>query len=331
MRLRLTDVAEQAGVSEATVSRVLNNKPGVGTRTRNNVLTALDVLGYERPPTLRRHAVGLIGLIVPELDNPIFPLYAQTITTVLSGSGYTPVLCTQSPSGVSEDEYIDMLTERGVAGIMFVSGLNSDTHAEVDRYHELIDKNLPLAFITGQPKGIDAPTFSADDTHAARTAVEHLVSLGHSDIGLISGPEKFWPVKRKIEGYQQGMRDIGPERIELTLFSEQGGYAAAERLLDKGVTGILCGSDMMALGAVRAAQNRGLSVPGDVSIVGYDDSPLISHTSPSLTTLRQPVRDIATAATRALLEAIDGASTPTAEYLFRTELIVRSSTGAPRT
>ncbi|MFC4335301.1 LacI family DNA-binding transcriptional regulator [Salininema proteolyticum] len=327
MRLRLTDVAEQAGVSEATVSRVLNDKPGVGARTRENVLTALDVLGYERPASLRRHAVGLIGLILPELDNPIFPLYAQTIATVLAGSGYTPVLCTQSPSGVSEDEYIDMLTERGVAGMAIVSGMNSDSTASSERYRELVEKKLPLAFITGQPEGIEAPAFSADDAHAARTAVEHLASLGHTEIGLISGPEKYTPVKRKLDGYRKAVQKVGPEHIELTLFGEQGGYAAAERLIDRGVTGIVCGSDMMALGAVQAAADRGLRVPDDLSVVGYDDSPLIAHTSPPLTTLRQPVRDIATAATRSLLESIDGAATPTAEYLFRTELVVRGSTG----
>ncbi|WP_372451668.1 LacI family DNA-binding transcriptional regulator [Glycomyces salinus] len=328
MRLRLSDIAQQAGVSEATVSRVLNDKPGVGAQTRQSVLTALDVLGYERPPSLRKHAMGLIGLVVPELENPIFPLYAQTVSNVLAGSGYTPVLCTQTPGGVSEDEYVDMLRERAVAGIIFVSGLHADTTASTDRYRELQDKRLPIAFITGHPEGIEAASFSCDDTAAARTAVEHLAGLGHKRIGLVSGPDRYWPVQRKIRGYRAAMQHLGPELIELTLFGEQGGHAAAARLIERGATAVVCGSDMMALGAIRAAEEAGLRVPADFSVVGYDDSPLIAHTNPPLTTVRQPVRDIATAAARTLLDEIAGQQTPSSEYLFRPELVVRGSTGA---
>src|SRR6187402_3297323 len=111
-RARLADIARQAGVSEATVSRVLNDKPGVSPDTRQAVLTALDVLGYERPERLRKRSAGLVGLVVPELDNPIFPAFAQVIESVLAQSGYTPVLCTQTAGGVSEDEYVDMLLDR---------------------------------------------------------------------------------------------------------------------------------------------------------------------------------------------------------------------------
>jgi DNA-binding LacI/PurR family transcriptional regulator len=328
MRLRLSDIARQAGVSEATVSRVLNDKPGVGQQTRQSVLTALDVLGYERPQALRKHAIGLIGLVVPELENPIFPLYAQTISNVLAGSGYTPVLCTQTPGGVTEDEFVDMLRERAVAGIIFVSGLHADTTASTERYQELKDKRLPVAFVTGHPEGVEAASFSCDDTVAARIAVEHLAGLGHTRIGLVSGPDRYWPVRRKLNGYRAAMQGVGPELIELTLFGEQGGYAAASRLIDRGATAVVCGSDMMALGAIRAAEERGLQVPADFSVVGYDDSPLIAHTNPPLTTVRQPVRDIATAAARALLDEIAGQPTPSSEYLFRPELVVRGSTGA---
>nr|BFF23161.1 LacI family DNA-binding transcriptional regulator [Glycomyces mayteni] len=262
------------------MSRVLNDKPGVGQQTRQSVLTALDVLGYERPQALRKHAIGLIGLVVPELENPIFPLYAQTISNVLAGSGYTPVLCTQTPGGVSEDEFVEMLRERAVAGIIFVSGLHADTSASTERYQELKDKRLPVAFVTGHPEGVEAASFSCDDTVAARIAVEHLAGLGHQRIGLVSGPDRYWPVRRKISGYRAAMQHVGPELIELTLFGEQGGHAAASRLIDRGATAVVCGSDMMALGAIRAAEERGLNVPQDFSVVGYDDSPLIAHTNP---------------------------------------------------
>src|SRR5690242_9963315 len=121
MRTRLSDIATQAQVSEATVSRVLNDKPGVSADTRQAVLTALDALGYERPARLRKRSAGLVGLVVPELDNPIFPAFAQVIDDALASRRFTPVLCTQSPGGISEDEYVESLLDHGVAGILFVS------------------------------------------------------------------------------------------------------------------------------------------------------------------------------------------------------------------
>src|SRR5688500_19562187 len=127
MRARLADIAQQAEVSEATVSRVLNDRPGVSSETRQAVLTALDVLGYERPSRLRRRSAGLVGLVVPELENPIFPAFAQVIDDALAARRFTPVLCTQSPGGISEDEYVESLLDHGVAGILFVSGRHADT------------------------------------------------------------------------------------------------------------------------------------------------------------------------------------------------------------
>ena len=109
MKLRLADIAQHAEVSEATVSRVLNGKPGVAALTRQAVLTSLDVLGYDRPSRLRRKSAGLVGLVMPELTNPIFPAFAQIIETALARQGFTPVLCTQTPGGVHEDDYVTML------------------------------------------------------------------------------------------------------------------------------------------------------------------------------------------------------------------------------
>ncbi|MFG2040338.1 LacI family DNA-binding transcriptional regulator [Dactylosporangium sp. NPDC048998] len=331
-RARLADIARQAEVSEATVSRVLNDRPGVSADTRHAVLTALDVLGYERPERLRKRSAGLVGLVTPELENPIFPLFAQVIESALARHGYTPVLCTQTPGGVTEDEYVEMLLDRAVAGIIFVSGLHADTTADHDRYRKLIDRPLPIVMVTGLVPGLEAPCISCDDVRASELAVDHLASLGHTRIGLISGPERYLPVQRKILGYREAMLRHGlVNNIELSLFGVEGGHAAADRLLDRGVTGLVCGSDLMALGAVRAARSRGLSVPRDVSVVGYDDSPLIAFTDPPLTTLRQPVRAMSNAAAQSLVDAINGQPSPHSEYLFAPELVVRGSTGiAPR-
>jgi len=333
MRARLSDIARQAEVSEATVSRVLNDRPGVAPETRQAVLTALDVLGYERPARLRKRSAGLVGLVVPELDNPIFPAFAQVIESTLAQAGYTPVLCTQTPGGVTEDEYVEMLLDRQVSGIVFVSGLHADTTADHERYRTLLARPLPIVLINGYAPGIPAPFVSCDDREACELAVSHLVALGHRRIGLITGPDRFVPVQRKVAGFKAAMRRLlGTsdeelrELTELSLFGVEGGEAAAARLLERGVTGLVCGSDLMALGAIRAARQRGISVPEQLSVVGYDDSPLIAFTDPPLTTMRQPVTAMSVAAVRALVDEIHGHAAPHTEYVFRPELVVRGST-----
>jgi DNA-binding LacI/PurR family transcriptional regulator len=333
MAARLADIAAQAKVSEATVSRVLNGKPGVADSTRQAVLTALDVLGYERPTRLRRKSAGLVGLIVPELANPIFPAFAQVIETALARHGFTPVLCTQTPGGVHEDDYTQMLLERSVSGIIFVSGLHADSLADHERYRQLTARGLPIVLVNGYADDVEAPCVSSDDLASSELAVAHLRALGHTRIGLAVGPERFVPAIRKIAGFRQAMASVVrpadiEDLIERSLFTVEGGQAAAQRLLDRGCTAIVSGSDLMALGAIRAARAMGLRVPEDVSVVGYDDSPLVAFTDPPLTTLRQSVQAMGEAAVRALVDEISGQPAPRAEYVFRPELVVRGSTGA---
>ncbi|MBO3752497.1 LacI family DNA-binding transcriptional regulator [Streptosporangiaceae bacterium NEAU-GS5] len=330
---RLADIAAQAGVSEATVSRVLNGKAGVSATTRQAVLTALDLMGYERPQRLRQRSNGLVGLVTPELDNPIFPAFAQAIEKALTQHGYTPILCTQLPGGAPEDEFTELLVERGVSGIIFVSGLHADTTARMDRYTRLTDRGLPIVLVDGYNEVISAPFISPDDRVAARLAVQHLVDLGHQRIGLALGQRRFVPVIRKIEGFRQamsqllGVTDI-EDLVQHSLFSVEGGQAAAGALMDRGCTGIFCASDLMALGAIRAARERSLAVPGDVSVVGFDDSPLIPFTDPPLTTVRKPIGAMASAAVETLLESVAGAPAKNMELIFQPELVVRGSTGS---
>ncbi|MGW2561841.1 LacI family DNA-binding transcriptional regulator [Streptomyces sp. NPDC001514] len=327
---RLADIAAQSGVSEATVSRVLNAKPGVSAATRTRVLAALDVLGYERPVRLRRRSAGLIGLVVPELTNPIFPAFAQVVEQTLAGHGYTPLLCAKQPGGATEDELVEQLEESGVDGIVFLSGLHADTSADPARYAELTARNVPFVLINGYNERVSAPFVSPDDHMAAGMAVRHLADLGHERIGLAVGPVRYVPSRRKTEGFLESAGPGAEPYVRHTLFSVEGGHAAAAELIDAGCTGIVCGSDMMALGVIRAARERGLDVPGDVSVVGYDDSPLIAFTDPPLTTVRQPVQAMASAAVGALLEEIRGNPVPSTEYVFQPELVVRGSTARVR-
>jgi len=328
---RLADLAQHAGVSEATVSRVLNERPGVAPRTRQAVLTALDVLGYERPSKLRRSSAGLAGLVVPELTNPIFPAFAQAVETHLAAANYTPVLCTQVPGGMHEDDYVQMLLERGVASIIFISGLHADTKAGVERYTALRERGLPITLINGYRSDVEATFISSDDVAGMHLAVRHLRELGHTRIGLATGPPRYVPVQRKIRGYEEAMDELLPGRehlVQTTIFTVEGGVAAGRKLLEQGVTAVVCGSDLMALGVVRAVRQAGLRVPEDVSVIGSDDSQLIGFTDPPLTTVRQDVEAMSEAAVTAILEEMQGEEVVHREYLFAPELILRRSTGA---
>lgn len=329
-RIRLADLAQQAGVSTATVSRVLNGKDTVAPSTRKAVLTALDLLGYERPERLRQRPSRLIGMIVPELTNPIFPIFAQNLESTMAGAGYTPLLCTQTAGGITEDSYVQMLVDQHAAGIIFVSGLHADTQASADRYQRLEELGIPYVTLNGNRPDVAAPDFSPNDAEAIAQGVRHLGSLGHTHVGLAMGPDRFIPSQQKTLGFSEAMENLYPGEpapIVNTLYTVEGGQSAAAQLIDMGCTAILCGSDIMALGAIRYFESSGLSVPEDISIIGYDDSPLMAFTNPPLTTFRQPVRSMCEAALSTISGLIDGSGTSPRSLTFQSELIVRKSTG----
>jgi DNA-binding LacI/PurR family transcriptional regulator len=333
MTRRLAQVAKKVGVSEATVSRVLNGKPGVSESTRQSVLTALDVLGYERPTQLRGERARLVGLVLPELQNPIFPAFAEVIGGALAQQGLTPVLCTQTKGGVSEADYVDLLLQQQVSGVVFAGGLFAQADAPHEHYHRLAERNIPVVLVNASIEGLDFPCVACDDAVAVEQAWRHLASLGHERIGMVLGPADHVPSRRKLAAAKVAAKDAGmrwtEEFVERSIFSLEGGQAATARLLERGVTGIVCGSDPLALGAIRAARRRGLVVPTDVSVVGFDDSAFMTCTEPPLSTVRQPIEAMGRAAVELLCAQIQGTQTHPGELLFEPELVVRGSTAPP--
>jgi DNA-binding LacI/PurR family transcriptional regulator len=336
MTRRLAEVAKKVGVSEATVSRVLNNKSGVSDATRQAVLTALDVLGYERPTQLRGVRARLIGLVLPELQNPIFPALAEVVGGALVQLSFTPVLCTRTAGGLTEAEYVTMLLDQQVSGVVFCGGLSAD------EYRQLLERSVPVVLLNAavdyagiqQARSLGGqvafPQVSTDDAAAVEQAFAHLHALGHRRIGLLVGPANHSPSMRKSAAFARLTADAGMDasrRIGHALFSFEGGQAVAGDLLRAGATALICGSDILALGAVRAARRLGLDVPGDVSVVGYDDSAFMNYTDPPLTTLRQPIEAMARAAVTLLVNQISGAQPTPRELLHSPELVVRGSTG----
>src|SRR5689334_7610155 len=318
MARKLADVAKQAGVSEATVSRVLNGKPGISDATRAAVLTALDVIGYERPTHLRVRRARMVGLVVPELQNPIFPALAEVVAGALAQRGFNAVLCTRTGS-MSEAQYVEMLLERQVSGMIFAGGQYAEADAPHDHYTRLKQLRLPVVLVNAAADNLDFPRVSTDDAVAMEQAFAHLAYLGHLRIGLVLGPVDHMPSLRKLHAYEEICARTGSggsELVERTLFSIEGGHAAAAKLLARGVTAIICASDPLALGAVRAARRAGRRVPGDVSVVGYDDSMLMACADPPLTTVRQPIEAIGRAAVELLVGQVEGSPVAAEELFF---------------
>jgi DNA-binding LacI/PurR family transcriptional regulator len=331
MSRRLAEVATKVGVSEATVSRVLNGKPGVSEATRQAVLTALDVLGYERPTKLRGDRARLVGLVLPELQNPIFPAFAEVVSASLAQQDFTPVLYTQTTGGVTEADYVELMLQQQVSGVIFAGGLYAQAEARHDHYRRLAERRLPTVLVNATIDGLDFPRVVCDDAVAVEQAMGHLISLGHTRIGMVLGPSDHMPSNRKLAAARAFAQKAGVpldgSQVVHAMYSLETAQAAATRLLRTGVTAIVCASDPIALGAIRAARRAQLRVPEDISVVGFDDSALMNYTEPPLTTVRQPIEPMGRMAIELLVAQIAGRSVPTDDLLFEPELVVRGSTG----
>ena len=331
MTRRLAEVAKKVGVSEATVSRVLNGRPGVSEATRKSVLTALDVLGYERPTQLRGDRARLVGLVLPELQNPIFPAFAEVVAGGIVHRGLTPVLCTCTAGGMTESAYVEMLLQKQVSGVVFFGGTQAEGDARHDHFAQLHKRGVPVVLLNASVERLGFPTVSTDDVAAVELGFAHLRSLGHEKLGMVLGPPDHVPSIRKEAAFRRLTSAAGlsvENAVEHTMFTVEGGHLATSLLLERGITAAMFASDMLALGGVKAARRAGKSVPGDFSVIGFDDSFLMNCTDPPLSTVRQPIEAMGRAAVTLLINQIEGGLTMARELLFEPELVVRSSTGA---
>lgn len=323
-------MAELAGVSESTVTRVLNGSPEVAPKTRDAVLTALGICGFEPPEQLREKRAPLVGLVVPDLLNPVFPAFVEAISGLLNKRGLIPVLCTRSTDGVSEAHHIETLLEQNIGGIIFVGASYADAGPEQGQV--LRDRKVPIVLLNAADENSASARVSVDDQASAEQALTYLAALGHERIGMILGPVGHVPSVRKLAGFaafcgRQGVAaDDWRRLVAYAQFSMEGGAMALPGLLEQGVTAVVCASDALALGAIRAARRQGLRVPADLSVIGFDDSLYMVATDPPLTTARQPIEAMAAATVSALATQMDGHATVDELMMFDTELIVRGST-----
>jgi DNA-binding LacI/PurR family transcriptional regulator len=327
----LRDVAQLAGVSLATASRVASGTAQVRPATRARVERAMRELLYVTPT--RSSELNAIGLLVPELANPIFPALAETMENRATEHRLASILCNTGGSAANEIEYGQMLLARQVEGMIFISSEATDLRGEHGHYRRLVEAGAKIVFVNGAVPTIEIASVGVDERSAGELATQHLIELGHERIGFVAGPVYSRATIDKAAGRQMALSAAGIEDDGLVAHAEwgfEGGRAAMRKLLHLGATSrptaVVCSSDVMAVGALRAARDEGVRVPEELSVVGFDGIQAGEWTEPPLTTLVQPIEELAHAAvdTLRLLFEENGRRVP--HLVFRPRLLVREST-----
>lgn len=326
-RPKLQQVSSHTGLSPATISRVLNGKPGVAGDTRQRVLDAVADLGYT-PRPVRANQATVVAIITPELDNPIFPTLAQAIETRLAHRGMMAVVCPSTSETVNEQDYIDRFVAWGATGVVVINGRYAAPELGFDAYVELRRQGFGVVLVNGLAGKSPVPAVAVDVRAGAAMATRHLHGLGHTQIGVLTGPRRYNSATELLAGYQTEMHRLGldtPSRsVSESLYTIEGGRAGVARLLEEGVTGVIAGSDPMAVGAIAGARAWGYRVPGDISVIGFDGTPMTAFFDPPLTTVHQPLARMASAVT-ALIETPE--TTPDQVHMFQPDLIIGGSSG----
>jgi DNA-binding LacI/PurR family transcriptional regulator len=328
MRPKLHEVARLTGLSLATVSRVLNGRPGVSAETRRLVIEAAAELGYQEMPSST--GTKVVGIITPELSNPIFPALAEAIESRLARHGLLTMICPSTAETVNEQDYLDHFLNADAAGVVVINGRYSQITLDFTPYEVLRDKGLPVVLVNGMGKECPLASVGVDMVGAGANAVRHLIDLGHRRIGCLVGPRRYWSAEMLVAGWKQGMLERGvptnDDLISQSLFTIEGGQAGVAKLLEAGVTGVVTGGDLMAIGAIAGIRAWGKDVPGEVSVIGFDGTPITGYTDPPLTTLRQPLGRMAGTVAELLFDQLHG-RIGGGLHLFQPELVMGGTTG----
>lgn len=325
-------VAARAGVSTATVSRVLAGLEGVRPDLQERVHSAVSELGYypnRVARNLRVRTTRLIGLVISDIQNPFFTSVVRGIEDVLQRSDYTLLLGNTDENLEREQLYLTTLRAEGVAGIIL-----APTGKRADNYSHLLPIQLPVVAIDRTPAGLSADSVIVNNSAGACAAVTHLIGLGHRRIGCISGPRNLSTAEERRNGYERALREhqlpILDSLIYYADFRQQGGYAAMQALLelDERPSAVFVGNNLMTLGALQALHERDLQIPSDVAIVGFDDMSWATSLQPPLTAVAQPTYQLGTTAAHLLLARLNEPHRPVQHIVLDTELKVRASCGA---
>jgi LacI family transcriptional regulator len=331
----LRDVARLADVHPGTVSRALNPETRrlVNDETAQRVLEAAATLGYRPNPIargLKTNRSYTVGVLVPDLMNPLFPPIVRGIQDKLEQAGYTPLIANTDNDRERERNDFEAMRARQVDGVITATARLD--HGVLD---EMAAAGLPIVLVNRRVDDGLLPSATADDHEGARLAVAHLAALGHTRIALLGGPQELSTGRLRREGFLDGMAEAGlevdPELVRFgAAFTEPEGARLCRELMTRYPTAIVAGNDLMALGSYDVFLELGLHCPSDISVIGFNDMPFSERFDPPLSTIRIPQYEIGAAAAGLLLEQLGQGETDVRHVVLEPELVVRASTGPPR-
>jgi LacI family transcriptional regulator len=307
--VNIRQVAKKAGVSVATVSRVLNHPDTVSPRTMEQVLETMKELRYTPNGLARSLALkktSTIALLIPNILNPLYPQVAKGVEDVAHQKGYNVLLCNTEENEHKERDYLEMLMEKRVDGLILTSSLLR----KVD-FDQIKEKQIPFVMIGKNAGNIEANRVFTDYILGGYLATQHLIEIGYTVIAHISGPKSQLKSQEKQQGYEKALKEANipfDEKYIVEGDNEiEGGYLAAKKLLKltNPPQAVFAANDLMAIGAIEAIKSEGLTVPGNVAIVGFDDIKISSLIEPKLTTISQPVYKMGLIAARLLFDYIE--------------------------
>lgn len=325
----IQDVAREAGVSVATVSRVINKSPSVTASTREVVLSVIKKLNYQPNllgRNLRRTETRLILVLLQNMSNPFYARIVKGIEDVGRKNGYHVMICNTNFELEKERVFLELLRNKLADGVIFMAPvLDRDEMTE-------LGKNYPVVQCCEYKEGAQVPHVSIDNQAAAYKAVKHLISAGHRKIGMISCKNSYVSITQRENGYKKALADAGiifnEAYIKYGDYGFNSGLRAANQFLsmEERPTAIFAISDLMAIGALKAVREKGLSVPEDVAVAGFDNVSFSSMCNPTLTTISQPKYDMGCFAMELLLKRIKEGYKESKEVFLEYELIIREST-----
>jgi len=328
----LAEIAAEAGVAVATVSKVLNGRPGVGEEKRDAILALLDARGYQRRGGQPRKPARMIDFVMRGIDTPWATAMLVGAEDEAARAGVGLVVSSTNGRLVGNRPWLERIADRHSDGIVVIA---SRIHDGIDAELERLRIPCVMVDMVGMPSK-NVAVIGATNFAGGRDATDHLIELGHERIATITGPQDLTCSQERVDGYRAALGRAGitppPEYVQLGDFEIEGGYHAAMALFDlpEPPTAICAGSDLQAYGVYQAAQERGIGIPGQLSVVGFDDVPISQWMTPRLTTIRQPLEEMARQAMRTVLAMAYDATYPVSPKLeLSTTLVVRESTAPP--
>jgi LacI family transcriptional regulator len=325
----IRDVAALAGVSAATVSRVMNGKTDVAADLRQRVLAAVTELGYRRngpARSLRTRAAMVLGIIISDITNPFFTAVVRGAEDQAQLAGYSVVLANADEDVAKETRYLEVAADEQMAGVLLSPASPRRTSIDV-----LVERDIPVVTIDRRLTAAAVDSVTVDNHSAARKAGQHLIDQGCGRVGIVAGPVQTTTGASRLAGYRAALRAAGrtvdPSLVAYADFRTEGGYAATRQLLRQRQPpdGLLFSNNLMTVGGLRAIAEAGLAIPDDIAIVGFDDAIWTTALRPPLTVVAQPTYEIGQTAARLLLRRIEGEKFPPRRVVLRAELIVRAS------